>query len=323
MNTTQLECFVSLASTLNFAKTAEQVYLTQPAVTKEIQSLESELSAKLFIRTTRSVSLTDVGRQFLPEANSILNSYYHAKDWIASFHSKSKNTLRIGYKDSHNLPFIQAVLSEIKGDFERLIPTFSLDQPDTNLNRLVHGQVDVVIGMKDSKFKDDSIDFKLLHYDGFLVAFSKNHPVVKLAKKNKLTEISQEMLWDYPQVVHIPPYLLKNIFSKGSHVIPVNEKLDNVLCSFASEVYALVKADFGFAFVPEHLAIPDKELIFYPFKETRRAPYGIYYRKESLEAEESAVARFLEKAEELFFALRSMRLQISRIAVAKSTTIAT
>ena len=92
MNTTQLECFVSLASTLNFAKTAEQVYLTQPAVTKEIQSLESELSAKLFIRTTRSVSLTDVGRQFLPEANSILNSYYHAKDWIASFHSNLKDS---------------------------------------------------------------------------------------------------------------------------------------------------------------------------------------------------------------------------------------
>ena len=96
MNTSQLECFISLASTLNFAKTAEQVYLTQPAVTKEIQALEAELSARLFIRTTRSVSLTEVGHQFLPEANSILNSYYHAKDWISSFHSKSKNSLRIG-----------------------------------------------------------------------------------------------------------------------------------------------------------------------------------------------------------------------------------
>ena len=119
MNTTQLECFVSLASTLNFAKTAEQVYLTQPAVTKEIQSLESELSAKLFIRTTRSVSLTDVGRQFLPEANSILNSYYHAKDWIASFHSKSKSSLRIGYMDSHCLPFINRVLGSVMYHHQR------------------------------------------------------------------------------------------------------------------------------------------------------------------------------------------------------------
>ena len=205
MNTTQLECFVSLASTLNFAKTAEQVYLTQPAVTKEIQSLESELSAKLFIRTTRSVSLTDVGRQFLPEANSILQSYYHAKDWISSFHSKSKSSLRIGYMDSNCLPFVTRVLGEIKNNFEKLIPTFTVDQTDTNLNRLVHGQTDLVIGIKDSKFKDDSIDFKMLHNDGFVIAFPKNHPVVKKAKKMKLTEIPQEMLWEYPQVVQIPP----------------------------------------------------------------------------------------------------------------------
>ena len=71
------------------------------------------------------------------------------------------------------------------------------------------------------------------------------------------------MLWEYPQVVQIPPYLLKNVFSKGSHILPVNEKLDNILCSFASEVYGLVKAGFGFAFVPEYLAIPDRELVFY------------------------------------------------------------
>lgn len=300
MNTTQLECFVSLASTLNFAKTAEQVYITQPAVTKEIQSLESELSAKLFIRTTRSVSLTEIGRQFLPEANSILHSYYHAKDWITSFHSKSKNTLRIGYMDSHTLPFISKVLTAIKGNFENLIPAFTVDQTDTNLNRLLHGQTDVVIGIKDSKFHDESIDFKTLHMDGFITIFPKNHPIVKIAKKNKLTEISQDLLWDYPQVVQIPPYLLKNLFSKGSHILPVNEKLNNIVCYFAAEVYALVKSGFGFAFVPEYLEFSDKELIAYPFKETHRAPFGIYYRKESLEASESAVSQFLRTAETLY-----------------------
>ena len=300
MNTTQLECFVTLASTLNFAKTAEQVYLTQPAVSKEIQSLEAELSAKLFVRTTRSVSLTEIGRQFLPEANSILQSYYHAKDWISSFHSKSKSSLRIGYMDSNCLPFVTRVLGEIKNNFEKLMPAFIVDQTDTNLNRLVHGQADLVIGIKDSNFKDDSIDFKTLHYDGFVIAFPKNHPVVKKAKNMNLTEISQEMLWEYPQVVQIPPYLLKNVFSRGSHILPVNENLDNILCSFASEVYGLVKAGFGFAFVPEYLAVPDKELIFYPFKETHHAPFGIYYRKESLETADSAVAQFLCQAEKTF-----------------------
>ncbi|MCR5318996.1 MAG: substrate-binding domain-containing protein, partial [Treponema sp.] len=92
----------------------------------------------------------------------------------------------------------------------------------------------------------------------------------------------------------------KNVFSKGSHILPVNEKLNNIVCSFASEVYALVKAGFGFAFVPEYLALPDTELIFFPFKETHHAPFGIYYRKESLEAKDSAVSYFLRTSESLY-----------------------
>lgn len=64
MNTQQLECFVTLAKNLNYAKTTEDLCLSQPAVSRQIQSLEAELNTKLFNRTTRSVSLTQVGFQF-------------------------------------------------------------------------------------------------------------------------------------------------------------------------------------------------------------------------------------------------------------------
>ena len=47
MNTAQLECFVSLAGTLNFVRTAEEIGLTQPAVSKQIKALEDELGVRL------------------------------------------------------------------------------------------------------------------------------------------------------------------------------------------------------------------------------------------------------------------------------------
>ncbi len=56
MNTFQLTCFLTLSETLNFAKTAEQLSVTQPAVTHQIQSLEAELGVRLFTRSTRSVA---------------------------------------------------------------------------------------------------------------------------------------------------------------------------------------------------------------------------------------------------------------------------
>lgn len=54
MNTTQLECFMAVASFLNFSRAAEHLKITQPAVSHQINALEDELGVKLFHRTSRS-----------------------------------------------------------------------------------------------------------------------------------------------------------------------------------------------------------------------------------------------------------------------------
>lgn len=63
VNTFQLSCFLQVAETLNFARAAEILHVTQPAVTQQIRSLEKELGVPLFHRTTRSVKLTQAGAQ--------------------------------------------------------------------------------------------------------------------------------------------------------------------------------------------------------------------------------------------------------------------
>ena len=72
MNQKQLEIFTTLAQTLNFTKTAEQLFLSQTTVTLQIHALEEELQAKLFDRTSRSVRLTYAGSVFLEGAQKIL-----------------------------------------------------------------------------------------------------------------------------------------------------------------------------------------------------------------------------------------------------------
>ena len=50
MNTSQLECFLSVAEHLNFSKAAKEVNITQPAVSHQISALEDELGVKLFFK---------------------------------------------------------------------------------------------------------------------------------------------------------------------------------------------------------------------------------------------------------------------------------
>ena len=56
MNTVQLECFLAVAEYLNFSKASRALKITQPAVSHQIQTLEEELDAKLFNRTSKNVS---------------------------------------------------------------------------------------------------------------------------------------------------------------------------------------------------------------------------------------------------------------------------
>ena len=79
MNTFQISCFLAVAEHLNFARAAEQLHVTQPAVTQQIHSLEKELGVSLFARTTRSVRLTQEGRLFLQDARQLFHLATRAK----------------------------------------------------------------------------------------------------------------------------------------------------------------------------------------------------------------------------------------------------
>ena len=57
MNQRQLDCFLAVAECLNFSHAAKQLYLSQAAVSQQIQSLEKELGFSLFVRTRHSVEL--------------------------------------------------------------------------------------------------------------------------------------------------------------------------------------------------------------------------------------------------------------------------
>ena len=298
MNTQQLECFTTLAKTLNYAKTAEQLSMSQPAVSRQIQSLEAELGAQLFNRTTRSVSLTQVGFQFLPDAQQMLGLYYHSLEWISTFHKHKRTVLRIGYADSHANWFISNILSGVLADNENIVPELNLDQTDANLHRLTTSQLDLVLGIKDAKFTAEDIAFQKLHDDAFVCVMRKNHPLALACKKRRRKSVSSKDMWPYRQIIDIPPYLLKHVFSRGHHIVPVNDELDNILCATTSEAYNLALAGAGFALIPQHLTLPHKELIFLPWEESPHAPMGIYYRQQDGLDKNSAIYKFITLARE-------------------------
>ena len=96
MNTFQLSCFLAVAEYLNFAQAAQQLHVTHPAVSQQIQSLEKELNVKLFKRTTRSVKLTEEGKIFLRDAQQIVAISERAKKRYTGTIAGNIETLSLG-----------------------------------------------------------------------------------------------------------------------------------------------------------------------------------------------------------------------------------
>ena len=73
MTFTQLRCFIEVARQLNFARAAETLYISQPAVSRQIHALENELGVRLFDRTRHVVALTSAGESFYHDTVDMLD----------------------------------------------------------------------------------------------------------------------------------------------------------------------------------------------------------------------------------------------------------
>lgn len=94
-----IRAFVALAEELHFRKAAERLYMTQPGLTRLIQWLETEIGTPLFARSTRSVSLTDAGEEFLVECRHALQALERGMRRAHHAAAGDVGTLTVAYMD--------------------------------------------------------------------------------------------------------------------------------------------------------------------------------------------------------------------------------
>jgi len=104
----QLAVFVAVAEERNFTRAAGRLHLVQSAASASIRSLEAELGASLFDRTTQRVDLTDAGRALLPEARQALAAAQDAVDVVASVRSGARGTVVLGALQSSAMRTVRA-----------------------------------------------------------------------------------------------------------------------------------------------------------------------------------------------------------------------
>ena len=150
MNTTQLECFLAVANFLNFSRAAEQLRITQPAVSHQISSLEDELGTKLFFRTSKSVRLTQAGHLFTQYANEILKLSGLSRARLKECQETLPQRFGIGCRNFIELRLLRPVLAQLGQQQPRLLPVLRLLPYASLENLLAEDDVQVLLSLQES-----------------------------------------------------------------------------------------------------------------------------------------------------------------------------
>jgi DNA-binding transcriptional LysR family regulator len=142
----ELECFLVLADELHFGRTAERLYLSQSRVSQLLQSLERRIGGPLFVRTSRRVALTPLGKEFLTTLRPAYAALERAVGDARDYANRGKGTLRIGFQGTANDEVLTAVSA-----FQSRIPNCLIDVAELPLNdpfgALRRSEVDAAVVM--------------------------------------------------------------------------------------------------------------------------------------------------------------------------------
>ncbi|GAA4669027.1 MULTISPECIES: LysR family transcriptional regulator [Amycolatopsis] len=140
-----LRYFVTVAEELSFTRAAEALFVSQPALSKQIGRLETALRVKLFERERRAVTLTPAGHALLPRAREVIGAWTAGQREVAEAAARERDTLTIGFHTSIGrglVPGTTARMREVLPGWRLLFRQVSWQDPTGGLGS---GETDVAV----------------------------------------------------------------------------------------------------------------------------------------------------------------------------------
>lgn len=267
MNSRQLRCFIALANTLNFTTVAQELHLTQPAISYNIASLEKELGFALFVRAHNSVRLTALGQSFYHDAAPLLTDLTHTITQHQRLAAQYSATLTIGYSDS---------LRE-RASFPLAIKNFHAHHPEVQVtllrtdfyhevDALLAQHIDLALTGDDALAQAPGLQFDQLLAGQFGVLVPTDSPwqdPIALAQLDGHTLISYDDLHALPKLSALNAALHRacphSLFLSGSG---------------GGMLTTMAQAELGLAVVPSFVTVPTAGVRFVPLIYPVATNYG-------------------------------------------------
>jgi len=237
MDLKQMRYFLAVAEERNFTRAAERLHMAQPPLTRQIQALEQDIGAALFVRTARGVVLTEAGEALLAEVPNLLALAQRAKEQAVLASEGQTGRLDVGVFGSGVLDVIPRILAR-----------FHAERPEVRIvlhNLTKHEQLQalreqLIVGFNRLIPAEDDLVVEPVLRESMMVALPAHHA---LAKKSDITitDLSDCPMILYPRlpIAGLAQHVIQ-AFNREKSVLRVEQDVEDILTAVA-----LVAGGFG------------------------------------------------------------------------------
>ncbi|MCI6870931.1 LysR family transcriptional regulator [Streptococcus hyointestinalis] len=183
MNSKQMDYLIELSKTLNFNRAAENLFISQPALSYQIKVIEEEVGFAIFERVGKSVHLTPAGQQFCQQITHIKQELQSAIEQGQNFSSRYSQNLTIGYSLRSHLHFLPEVIREFRELHPDVLITPRIALEDW-FSRFREGSVDMIFTTKEEAQKLPNARIHPLYTSSIYLLVNPDDTLAQLQKAN-------------------------------------------------------------------------------------------------------------------------------------------
>jgi LysR family transcriptional regulator, low CO2-responsive transcriptional regulator len=241
LNLNQMRSFVTVANRLSFTLAAEDLHLTQPAVSLQIKALERSVRVRLFDRRGNVLALTEAGRALYDSASAMLHAEEQANRVLAELSGARRGRLTVGANTTGGMYVMPEVLAAFREEWPEVEVELHVE-PAVRIFERIHQNI-IDVGFVGGPVYDERFSVEHVAPDPLVLIFSPRHPFAA-RKRVTLADLAEQ-----PFIVPEPTSIMRVQFERALREAGVAIKIGLQLHE-AEPVKKAVEANLGVGIVP-------------------------------------------------------------------------
>ncbi|MEK3889295.1 LysR family transcriptional regulator [Bacillus sp. FSL K6-3431] len=185
----QLLVFITVVEKQNFSRAAEELHMTQPAVSQYIQGFEREIGTRLLERSNKYVRLNKAGEIVYHHAKEILGLYTKMQRYVDDITNKMSGPISIGASYTFGEYVLPHIMAKMLDQYPLIIPSVAIGNSKEVAELVLGHQIDV--GIVEGDYKNENLNIEAFDEDKMYIILATGHPLANQQREIGIEELEK------------------------------------------------------------------------------------------------------------------------------------